>query len=276
MKLSTQRISQIRQSIWPNHTERWRSITYQFDLLRHLVWRDFTLRYKQSVLGTLWSLMLPLTQLLVMIFVFQSVVPLNIEAYPAFVFSALLPWNWFSSSVLASCGLFLGSRDLVRHPNFIPARLMLITLLSNMITFLVALPLLIGLLLLYGRPLTPAVAILPVLMLIQGVLTMGLGLVIATLNVFYRDIQHLVGIILSLLFYLVPVFYRPQSVVEQYKFVYEINPIAVVIQSYRTVLFYGQYPSVESILFASITSLAVYGLGLFIYRSRQHDIIDMI
>lgn len=276
MKQSTQRTSQIRQYIWPNQTERWRGLTYQFDLLRHLVWRDFTLRYKLSALGTLWSLMLPFTQLLVMIFVFQSVVPLNIEAYPAFVFSALLPWNWFSSSVVASCDLFIGNRDLVRHPNFVPARLMLVTLLSNMITYLVALPLLVGLLLIYGHPITPAITALPLLMLIQGLLTMGLGLIIATLNVFYRDIQHLVGIGLSLLFYLVPIFYRPQSVVGRYQFVYDMNPIAVVIQSYRTILFYGQFPSVPSLLFAGIASLTIYGVGMFIYRSLQHDIIDMI
>ena len=267
-----------RLKVGPRGTDglRLRQVVYQYDLLRHLVWRDFTLRYKQSALGTLWSLMLPLTQLLVMIFVFQSVVPLNIDAYPAFVFSTLLPWNWFSASITGSCGLFMGSRDLVRHPNFAPSRLMLITMLSNLITYLVALPILVALLLIYGRPITSAIVMLPVIMLIQGFLTTGLGLMIATLNVFYRDIQHLVTIALSLLFYLVPVFYRPQAVVAQFKIIYDLNPIAVLIQDYRSILFYGEYPNPLSLLFVCLCSLLAYGLGVLIYETRRHDIIDMI
>jgi lipopolysaccharide transport system permease protein len=74
-----------------------KSLTYRIDLIRHLVWRDFVLRYKGSVLGVLWYLLPPLAQLLVLVFLFGRVVPLNIEAYPAFVFCGLLPWTWFST-----------------------------------------------------------------------------------------------------------------------------------------------------------------------------------
>jgi lipopolysaccharide transport system permease protein len=135
---------------------------------------------------------------------------------------------------------------------------------------------LIIMLLVYSRPIAPAIVMLPLLLLLQGLLATGLGLIIATLNVFYRDIQHFVGVVLSLLFYLVPVFYRPQSVVGQYHFVYDLNPIAVLIQGYRAIFFYREYPNGVSLLFACITSLVVYGLGLLIYGSRQHDIVDMI
>lgn len=273
MNFSAERIKTTRRGV--NDT-RVRQLVYMYDLLRHLVWRDFTLRYKQSALGTMWSLLLPLSQLLVMIFLFQLVVPLNIEAYPAFVFSALLPWNWFSTSVVASCTLFIGNRDLVRHPNFPPARLVLVTVLSNMITYIIVLPLLFGLMVVYGRPITPALLLLPVLMLLQGLLTTGIGLMIATLNVFYRDIEHLIGVALSLLFYLVPVFYRPQSVVAHYQFVYDYNPIAVLIQSYRSIFFYGESPGTTALIFAASVSLLVYGLGALVYRWWHHDIIDMI
>src|SRR5690349_12472344 len=108
---------------------RLKQVAYHADLLRHLVWRDFSLRYKRSALGVLWSLVSPLSQLLVLVFLFQSVVPLNIEAYPAFVFTALLPWSWFSASVGSACGLFIVNRDLVRHPNFDPAYLMVVNTL---------------------------------------------------------------------------------------------------------------------------------------------------
>jgi ABC-type polysaccharide/polyol phosphate export permease len=255
---------------------QWRRLRYAADLMIHLVWRDFSLRYKQSALGVVWSLLVPLGQLLVLVFLFQSVVPLNIEAYPAFVFSALLPWTWLSSSLSSACGLFTGNRDLVRHPNFAPARLMLVNTLSNLITYVVALPVLIVVLLAYGRPLTAALLALPLLMLIQGVLTVGLSLIIATLNVFYRDVQHIVVVVLMLLFYLTPVFYRPQSIAEKYHLVYQMNPVAVLIQGYRSVLFYGEFPAWGPILFAAAITGIVYLLGAVIYGRQQYDIIDTI
>jgi lipopolysaccharide transport system permease protein len=88
-------------------------IMYRRDLMAHLVRRDFALRYHDSTLGVLWSLLHPLAQLLVLVCLFQSVIPLGIEAYPAFVFSALLPWSWFITSVGSAGGLFSGSRDLL-------------------------------------------------------------------------------------------------------------------------------------------------------------------
>lgn len=249
---------------------------YYIDLLRHLVWRDFSLRYKRSVLGIMWSLLLPLAQLLVLVFLFQVVVPLNIDAYPAFIFCALLPWAWFSGCLSSACYLFIGNRDLVRHPNFAPTTLMIVNTLSNMIAYVMALPILGLVLAVYGRPLTPLLLLLPVLLLIQGCLIVGLSMIIATLNVFYRDVQHIVTVVLMLLFYLTPVFYRPQSVAEKYQILYELNPIAVLIQSYRAIFFYGSYPGWGSLMLACAMSVAVYGLGRFVYSRQQHDIVDTI
>jgi len=253
-----------------------RQIVYRTDLLRHLVWRDYSLRYKHSVLGLLWSLVLPLSHLMVLVFLFQAVVPLNIEAYPAFVFCAILPWGWFSSSLSSACGLFINNRDLVRHPNFSPASLTIINTLSNLITFLAALPLLLAVLIVYGRPLSPVLGFLPLLLLIQGFLTAGLSLIIATWNAFYRDVQHVVVVALMLLFYLTPVFYRPQAVAAQYQIVYKLNPIAVLIKSYRAIFFEGVAPTSDAILFTVLASIAIYAIGYLVYSHHQHDIIDKI
>jgi len=126
-------------------------LSYQIQLIWHLVKRDFTLQYKRSVLGVLWSLLLPLGQLLIFIIVFQKVIPLNIEAYPVFLFSALLPWNWFSNCLNSAGGLFLNNRDLVRKPNFEPSILVIVNTLSNLLLFLVALPLLFILMLFFEQ-----------------------------------------------------------------------------------------------------------------------------
>jgi homopolymeric O-antigen transport system permease protein len=276
MNSLAQRFHVMRQNAPNSGIPRFRQAVYQFDLMSHLVWRDFSLRYKRSALGVLWSLVSPLAQLLVLAFLFQSVVPLNIEAYPAFVFAALLPWSWFSSSVGSACGLFIVNRDLMRHPNFAPAHLMIVNTLSNLITYLVALPILFVVLTLYGLALTPALLLLPLLLVIQGILTVGLSLIVATLNVFYRDVQHIVMVLLLLLFYLTPVFYRSQSVVEKYHIIYTLNPITVLIQSYRAIFFYGVAPSWVSLLFASVAAIVICAGGYLLYRRQQHNIFDLL
>jgi lipopolysaccharide transport system permease protein len=256
----------------PSH----RQIIYRIDLIRHLVWRDFSLRYKRSVLGIVWSLVLPLSQLLVLVFLFQSVVPLSIESYPVFVFTALLPWSWFSSSIGSACSLFVSNRDLVRRPGFAPLLLMLVNTLSNLLAYLVGLPLLIAMLLFYNIALTPALALLPVLLIIQSMLIVGISMIVATLNVFYRDVQHIVGVVLTLLFYLTPIFYRSQSVVEQYHALYTLNPITALIQAYRAIFFYGVMPAWSSLVFVAISGLFLCVVGLLLYMWRQHEIVDLI
>ena len=193
---------------------RWRRWRHRADLVLHLARREFSLRYHDSALGVLWSLLLPLAQLLVLVFLFQRVIPLGIEAYPAFVLSALLPWSWFSASVGAAGGLFVGNRDLVRQPGFAPAILVFVNALSNLISLLVSLPILLVLLGWYGREPGVSLLVLPVLLIIQCLLIVGLGLAVATLNVFYRDVQHIVTVGLMLLFYMTPVFYRTNEVGE--------------------------------------------------------------
>lgn len=252
------------------------SPTYYFDLIVHLVRCDFSLRYKGSVLGILWSPMLPLFQLLVLVFLFQKVVPLDIDAYPAFVFSALVPWTWFNTCLGSSGSLLVGNRGLVRRPNFAPVTLIIVNIMSNMLSYVIVLPILFVMLIFYGRTLTPALLMLPLLLLIQGVLTVGLSLIIATLNVFYRDVQHIVSVALMLLFYLTPVFYKPQAINEKFRIVYAFSPIAALIQSYREIFFYGVFPEWRSIAFAGITSLVVCGFGYLIYRRCLHDVVDTI
>jgi lipopolysaccharide transport system permease protein len=252
------------------------SLPQQFDLVCHLVRRDFRLHYTGAALGVLWSVLLPLIQLLVFVFLFGRVIPLEIDDYPAFVFSALLPWTWLSNCLGSAGGLFIGNRDLLRRPNFAPATLIVVNTLSNLLTYLVSLPILLGVLAWHGRTLTTAVLAFPLLLLIQSILLIGLGLIIATLNVFYRDVQYLTTVALSLLFYLIPVFYRPQQVGANYAGLLMLNPIAVLIQSYREIFFYQRVPGWGPLLFAGVVSLVIGGLGYLIYHRQQPHVIDVL
>jgi len=252
------------------------NLTYRFDLIRHLAWRDFVLRYKGSVLGILWSLLPPLAQLLVLVFLFGRVVPLNIEAYQAFVFCGLLPWIWFSTSLNSAGYLFVNNRDLLRRPNFPASTLVLTNILSNLLHFLVFLPILVLLLVFYDRGLDLGLVFLPLLIFIQLTLTIGLGLIVATLNVFYHDVQHMVSVAVMLVFYLTPVFYKVQIIPERFQLVYGLNPLAQLIQNYRRVFFYGMMPDWKELLVSGFMSIAVLGIGYWVYRRWLNDIYDTL
>ena len=244
--------------------------------MRHLVRRDFRLRYHDSSLGVAWSLLLPLAQLLVLVFLFQRVVPLGIDDYAAFVFSGLLPWSWFSGCVSAAGMAFVGNRDLVRRPGFEPSTLVVVSTLSNMLGYVVTLPLLVIVCAASGHHLTTAVLMLPVVLLIAEALILGLCLIVATLNVFYRDVQHIVGVALTLLFYLTPVFYRGHEAGQEYQWLFTLSPIAVLVQAHRSIFFQGEVPSLGPLLLAAATSAVVCAVGWVVYRRQQHDIVDAI
>jgi ABC-type polysaccharide/polyol phosphate export permease len=249
---------------------------HRVHLVRHLVRRDFRLRYHGSTLGIAWSLALPLAQLLVLVFLFQRVVPLGIEAYPAFVFSALLPWTWFSTCVGGAGSLFIGNRDLVRRPDFAPLTIVLVSTLANLLGYLLSLPILVLVCAAYHRALAPAVLVLPLLLLIEGVLILGVSLVVATLNVFYRDVQHIVGVALTLLFYLTPVFYRGHEAGSAYQLLFTLSPIAVLVQAHRAIFFHGEVPALGPLLGAAMTSSLVCAAGWLLFRRQEHDIVDVI
>ena len=250
--------------------------TLRVPVVRHLVRRDFRLRYHDSSLGVAWSLLLPLAQLLVLVFLFQRIVPLGIDDYPAFVFSGLLPWSWFSACVSAAGTAFIGNRDLVRRPGFEPSTLVVVSTFSNMLGYVVTLPLLVVVCAASGRPITSAVFMLPVVLVIAETLILGLCLIIATLNVFYRDVQHIVGVGLTLLFYLTPVFYRGHEAGEAHQWLFTLSPIAVLVQAHRAIFFQGEMPSPGPLLLAAATSTIVCAVGWVVYRRQQHDIVDAI
>lgn len=248
---------------------------YSTELIWHLVQRDFQLSHIGSVFGVGWRILIPLAQLGLLVLVFGSVVPLDIPDYPAFIYSALLPWLWFNNSLGSSGHLFLSNRDLLRRPNFSPIALIVANMLSTLITFFLSFPLLIALLAWYGRPITGMVVLFPFIMVVQGLLIFGLSLLIATYNVFYRDIAHVVSIVLPMLFFMTPVFYRPVAEVE-YSTWFQLNPMTALVRAYRAILFQGTMPDWGPVVLVSLVGLALLWLSYTAYKHRLPDIIDML
>jgi len=148
--------------------------------------------------------------------------------------------------------------------------------LANLVAYLVSVPILLAVCAAYDRWPSAALLWLPLVLLIEEALIVGCCLVIATLNVFYRDVQHLAGVVLTLLFYLTPVFYRSDAAHEAYRLAFTLSPIAVLVDAHRRIFFHGAAPAMGPLLLAALTSGAVCALGWTVYRRVRHDIVDAI
>jgi lipopolysaccharide transport system permease protein len=249
-------------------------LTYIRDLLFTLVGRDMKLRYKRSILGIAWSLLTPLAQLGVFYLTFDVLLPLNIPNYPAFLFSGLLVWNWFQGSLYQATSVIVDNRDLIKRPGFPAAILPVVTVASNLIHFLLALPILFVFLLLGGTGLQSAVIALPLVIALQFVLTLSLAYFTATFYVTFRDTQHLLGVLLNLLFFLTPIFYKSSDLPEQYQAFYRLNPMVHLIEAYRVILLSGGLPNGIDLLALTFTAIAVLALGYYVFRKASGHFVD--
>ncbi|MGL5059730.1 MAG: ABC transporter permease [Microcoleus sp.] len=247
-----------------------RKIAHFFDLLRELVDRDMKLLYKRSALGIAWTLINPLLQLAVFSFVFRSVIPINIPKYSSFAFSGLLIWTWSQTALFQATALITSNLTLIRQPNFPTAILPVVTTTTGLVHFLLALPVLIIFLAIDGVQPSAVLLLLPLLILIQFVLTVSLAYPLAALNVTFRDTQHTLGVLLQMLFYLTPIFYDLNSVPKEYQIFYQLNPMVPLIEAYRAVLLKGMQPDWTALLIVSAVVAALLPIGLGIFR-RQSD-----
>lgn len=253
-----------------------RPVIYYWDLLSTLVGRDIRLRYRRSVLGILWSLINPLISLLIFIFLFQGILKVNVPYYPVYVFSGLLAWNWFSASLSTATFILLQSRDLIRKPLFPTETLVLVSVSSNLVNYVLALPILLGLALVSGLHLGVGLLALPLIVLVQFLFTAGLCFFISVLNVYYRDVEHLVAVVIGIWFYLTPVFYKSGGVERRYAVIFDANPMAHLMAGYRAVFLGQSFPALSSLLGVAVVAAVFFVLGFLFFRRYKGDVVDEI
>ena len=247
-------------------------LVYYRDLLFVLVERDMRLRYKRSVLGLLWTLLNPLSQLLVFYFVFGVLFRIGIPRFPAFLFVGIVAWNWFSGSLHQATGVFVDSRGLVQRPGFPVAVLPAVTITSHLIHYVLTLPIVFGLIWFYGLSLEPvALLFIPLLILFQFLLMLGIAYTVASAHVRYRDTQYLVGLALMLGFYLTPIFYSSDIVPQHAQGLYRLNPMVHLVESYRAVFLDARSPDADSLVFTAGAAILSLTVGYLVFYLRRGD-----
>jgi lipopolysaccharide transport system permease protein len=251
------------------------------DLVRNLVIRDLKVRYKNSVLGFMWSLLSPLLMMVVFWLVFSFILNQQIRDYAVFILVALLPWNWFQVALAGGIGSITSNASLINKVYFPREVLPLSVVTSELVNFLLALPVLVGMLYVTGNPLTWHALWVPVILAIQFVFTLGIVLALATANVYYRDTAVIMEVVLLAWFFLTPVIYdfslaasKARSIagmeISGARLAYIVNPMASLIASYRVVL-YGSgagpaaEPAYDFLLRTAVTGIAALVIGYWIF-----------
>ncbi|MEA2642896.1 MAG: lipopolysaccharide transport system permease protein [Chloroflexota bacterium] len=241
-------------------------------LLRNLLARDLSVRYKNSVLGFVWTLLNPLLLTLVFTLVFQVLIPSDVPHFPVFILVGLLAWNFCVGSVMACIHSVVGNANLVRKVYFPREMLPLSAVLANLVNFVLALSLVFVMVPLFGIPLTPLVLWVPITIVFQTAFLAGLGLILAAVNVFFRDTEAIMDVAILAWFFLTPVFYpldvlfsKTVGPVNLGWLMHALNPMASFIATYRLVLVDVSPPDLAFLArtFASSLAILVIGYGLF-------------
>lgn len=229
------------------------------ELLRNLVLKDLKIKYRDSVLGFLWSLANPLLLILVYSFVFGHMLRASSADFPFFIMVGILPWNFFSQSVMMSTGSILDNGGLIRKVAIPMEVFPLATVLFNLAQFLLALIIFFSAALFFFKAAVAWswTAFLPVLVL-QVLFTLGLCFILSAVTVFYRDVRHFIEISLMMLFWLTPIIYDIESIPMSLRKVVYMNPLSYFILAYQDALYHDRFPSPDR--FAAIAVLTLISL----------------
>lgn len=251
------------------------------ELLWQMVAREVKARYKQSVLGYFWVILNPLAQMLVMSFAFSLIlrIPTNSTAtipYSIFLFTALLPWNLFTNSISSAASSLVASSGLITKIYFPRTILVISTIFAKIIDFVFAISILVIYMIIYQIPITWNILWVIPIFLIQQIFTLGLALFFAAANLLYRDIQYLLNMILLLWMYATPVIYPADLVPDKYRILFQINPMAVIINAYRQVILGGGEPKYSSLGIGLLVSIVTLLIGFSYFKSREKIFADNI
>lgn len=247
------------------------------NLFLFLVWRDIKVRYAQTVLGAGWAILQPVLTMVVFTVIFGNFakIPSDGVPYPVFSLAALVPWIYFSTALTTA------SNSLIANPNLITKvylpRLVIpfAPVLAGLVDFAIALVILFAMMLAFGIVPSSGVAVLPILVLIMMMAAAGIGCLLAALNVQYRDVKHIVPFLVQVLMFASPIVYPMSLVPEAYRVAYALNPMAGVIEGFRSVLLGTNSISWSLLSVSAVSSVVFLTIGALYFRRMERVFADV-
>ena len=249
------------------------------ELVYFLTWRDLKVRYKQSVLGVLWAILKPMLTMVVFTVFFGNLAKLPSDGlpYPIWSYTGLLPWEFFAAALSVSARSMLTSGSMVSKIYFPRIIVPLSSVFANLVDFLIAFVILIGMMFFYHITPTINMVWLPAFLLLAVITALGVGLWFSALLVMYRDVNYMLPFITQLWMFVSPVVYASSTIPEKWRFLYSLNPMAGVVEGFRWAML-GTTQSISPLMIgiSSGIALVLFISGLFFFRRMERVFADMI
>ncbi len=251
-------------------------------LIAALTARDLKARYRGSLLGYFWSLANPLLLLAVYTLVFTKFFPQQVVSpYPLFLFSGILPWTFFSASILESTSSISSNAGLIKKVMFPAEALPLVIVLSHLVHFALAIPILLAAILAFAAlgkfTITATILLTPVLMLLQTLFVAGIAMTVSSASVLFRDLRDIVANLMQLGFFVTPIIYLIDNIHSRgLRVLLRFNPMTPFVVSYQDVLFFGRLPSLSDALLMVAYAAGSLMLGFFVFDRLRDTLAEAI
>lgn len=242
------------------------------DMIKNLIKRDLKGRYKGSVLGFAWTFLNPLLQLAVYTMVFSIIMRNGIEDYYLYLFVALIPWIFFSSSLSGGAGCIRAQADLTKKIYFPREVIPISFVTSQFINMCLSLLVVFAVLILSGKGISLiALLYLPIIMIIEYFIALGMTLLLSGITVYFRDVEYFVGILMMAWQFSTPVMYGIDMVPERFRIIFNANPMTSIIVAYRDILYYKQAPDLSTLITAIAFAVVIVGVGIYAFsKLKRH------
>lgn len=237
-------------------------------------------QYKQSVLGYAWAFVNPLSQMIILSFVFSTIVRVPSgdagTPYPLFFFVGLIPWIFFSGALSAGTDSVVNASSLVTKVYFPREVLPTAAVLTKLVDLVFGIVILGMLMVYYGEFPADTSYWFPLLFAIHMIFALGLTLPLAALNLYFHDVRFLVGVALTLWFYLTPIIYPIDIVPDKYLILFDLNPNSLFINAYRRAILYGEDPGLEKVLLGALIAAVTFVVGYYLFKRMEPGFADSI
>ena len=266
-------------------TKGWKMVDFK-ELIRYreliffLTWRDLKVRYKQTILGVAWAVIQPVMTMVVFSIFFGGLakVPSDGIPYPLFSIAGLLPWQLFENSMRTASKSLVANRNMITKIYFPRVILPMSSILSSLVDFFVALPILIVMMIIYGYHMNWYILLIPYYILLTLITSLGVSLWFSALDVMYRDIGIIVPFVSQIWMYLTPIAYGSTLISNpKWSFIYSLNPMVGVVNGFRSAFLgiYSEIP-IQSMIFSLAISLIILVGGLYFFRYMEKQFADLI
>ena len=239
------------------------------ELLKTSISKDVRGKYKNSFLGVLWSFLNPLLQIAVYAIVFPLIMKSNLPNYTVFLCCGLIPWNFFSAAISRTSFTMVENGNIIKKVYFPREILSLSVVTSEAINFIISTIIILAFVLGYGMGLSKFIIFYPLVLIVQYLLLIGISFIVSSVTVYFRDLQHFIGIALQLLFYATPIVYAPNTIPDEFQWILKFNPMTYIINGYRDIFYYKQMPDLVSMAIVLGVSIVICLIGYFIFNKLQ-------